>query len=200
MKNDNRIIIAEPSSMLRAGLASFFEDVRHITIVAQLDNLSNLNEKLISHNPDILIINPLMFGCSNNNFLRQIIQNNPEMACVALVYSYLDQDMLKYFKEIIEINDKKQKVISKIINLLNDNKDSSLQNENVGLSDRELDVLVDVAKGMTNKDISDHLNISVHTVMTHRKNIIKKTGIKSVSGLTVYALLNNLIDESEIYK
>ena len=66
------------------------------------------------------------------------------------------------------------------------------------MSNRETEVLVRVAKGMTNKDISDVLNISVHTVITHRKNIVKKTGIKSVSGLTVYALLNNLIDESEI--
>ena len=51
---------------------------------------------------------------------------------------------------------------------------------------------------MTNKDISDLLNISVHTVITHRKNIVKKTGIKSVAGLTVYALINNLVEESDI--
>ena len=47
---------------------------------------------------------------------------------------------------------------------------------------------------MINKEIADHLRISVHTVVSHRKNITSKTGIKTIAGLTVYALLNNLLD------
>ena len=50
----------------------------------------------------------------------------------------------------------------------------------------------------SNKEIADVLNVSVHTVISHRKNITHKTGIKSVAGLTVYAMLNNLIDESAL--
>ena len=49
---------------------------------------------------------------------------------------------------------------------------------------------------MTNKEIADQLHVSPHTVMSHRKNIMHKTGIKSVAGLTVYAMLNHLIEES----
>ena len=66
---------------------------------------------------------------------------------------------------------------------------------NYELSRRETDVLVLVARGMTNKEIADALNVSIHTVISHRKNIMHKTGIKSVAGLTVYAILHNLIDE-----
>ena len=55
-----------------------------------------------------------------------------------------------------------------------------------------------MAKGMLNKEIADFYNISIHTVITHRKNITRKTGIKTVAGLTVYALLNNLIDSGSI--
>ena len=62
------------------------------------------------------------------------------------------------------------------------------------LSRRETDVLVLVAQGKTNKEIADEMNLSVHTVISHRKNIMHKTGIKSVAGLTVYAMLNNLIE------
>lgn len=62
------------------------------------------------------------------------------------------------------------------------------------LSAREKEILVCVAKGMLNKEIADHYNISIYTVITHRKHITRKTGIKTVAGLTVYALLNNLID------
>ena len=66
------------------------------------------------------------------------------------------------------------------------------------LSLREKEILVCVAKGMLNKEIADAENISIHTVITHRKNIARKTGIKTVAGLTVYALLNNLIDINTI--
>lgn len=62
------------------------------------------------------------------------------------------------------------------------------------LSPREKEILLCVAKGMINKEIADALNISIHTVITHRKNITRKTGIKTVAGLTVYALLNNLLE------
>ena len=93
----------------------------------------------------------------------------------------------------------KQKVIAKMKQFAQDN-DKQEKTEDVELSKREIDVLVAVAKGMMNKEIADQMNISIHTVISHRKNITRKTGIKSVSGLTVYALLNNLIDENEVYK
>ena len=66
------------------------------------------------------------------------------------------------------------------------------------LSDREKEILVSVARGLLNKEIADRHNISINTVITHRKNITRKTGIKTVSGLTAYAILNNFIDINEI--
>ena len=70
--------------------------------------------------------------------------------------------------------------------------------ESEELSAREKEILVCVARGMLNKEIADACNISIYTVITHRKNITRKTGIKTVAGLTVYALLNNLIDLNTI--
>lgn len=195
----NKIVIAEPSPIVAAGLLRFFEDLNQIQVVSVVDNIDDLNDKMMVHNPDMLIVNPIMLGYTNNNAFKQINHISPDCICIALVTTYVDKSLLRYFKEIIELSDNKQKVNNKIFNLLN-NDDAASQNESVDLSNRETDVLICVAKGMTNKDISDMLNISVHTVITHRKNIVKKTGIKSVSGLTVYALLNNLVEESEIYE
>jgi DNA-binding CsgD family transcriptional regulator len=59
---------------------------------------------------------------------------------------------------------------------------------------REKEILRQVAMGFSNKEIADSLFISIHTVITHRKNITGKLGIKSISGLTVYAIINRLID------
>ena len=61
------------------------------------------------------------------------------------------------------------------------------------LSQREVEVLRLVASGYINKEIADNLNISLNTVLTHRKNITAKLGIKSVSGLTFYAMMNGLV-------
>lgn len=66
------------------------------------------------------------------------------------------------------------------------------------LSDREIEILVSVAQGLLNKEIADRHNISINTVITHRKNITRKTGIKTVAGLTVYAILNGYVDINSV--
>ena len=66
------------------------------------------------------------------------------------------------------------------------------------LSDREKDVIVALVQGMQNKEIADHLCISVNTVITHRRNIARKLQIHSAAGLTIYAIVNNLIDISNV--
>ncbi|MCR5518902.1 MAG: LuxR C-terminal-related transcriptional regulator [Bacteroidales bacterium] len=73
--------------------------------------------------------------------------------------------------------------------------DSTEHNE---LSDREIEILVSVAQGLLNKEIADRHNISINTVITHRKNITRKTGIKTVAGLTVYAILNGYVDINSV--
>ena len=200
MKSDKKIIIVEPSPIVSTGLASYFDDMKQVSIVSQLDRIDRMEEKLAAYNPDILIINPLLIAYDTNEHFLKICRDFSNVIPVALVTSYVDTSILKQFKDVIEINDSKQKVVTKIFNLLSDNKLTQDKPESIELSNRETDVLVALVKGLTNKEISDKLYISVHTVITHRKNIVRKTGIKSVSGLTVYALLNNLVDESEIYK
>ncbi len=66
------------------------------------------------------------------------------------------------------------------------------------LSAREIEVLVLITKGLINKEIADKLNISLTTVISHRKNITEKLGIKSVSGLTIYAVMHGYIEADRI--
>lgn len=68
------------------------------------------------------------------------------------------------------------------------------QPEQEELSDRERDVLIEVVRGLSNKEIADVLCISTHTVVTHRKHITRKLNIHSTAGLTIYAIVNRLID------
>ena len=71
-------------------------------------------------------------------------------------------------------------------------------NSDEALSDREKDVIISLVQGMSNKEIADHLCISVNTVITHRRNIARKLQIHSPAGLTIYAIVNGLIDISSV--
>ena len=66
------------------------------------------------------------------------------------------------------------------------------------LSDREKDVIIALVQGMSNKEIADHLCISVNTVITHRRNIARKLQIHSPAGLTIYAIVNGFVDISSV--
>lgn len=66
------------------------------------------------------------------------------------------------------------------------------------LSDREIEVLCLVAQGLINKEIADQLNIGLTTVISHRKNIQEKLGIKSISALTIYAVMHEYVDVNKI--
>ena len=73
------------------------------------------------------------------------------------------------------------------------------KNENdESLSEREREIVICIARGMSNKDVADKLFISINTVLTHRKNIFRKLDIHSISGLTIYAVVNGLITLDEI--
>lgn len=71
------------------------------------------------------------------------------------------------------------------------------ENPNIELTDREIDVLRLLLAGNSNKEVADKLNISTHTVISHRKNITSKTSIKSLAGLTIYAIQNGIIEMSD---
>lgn len=72
------------------------------------------------------------------------------------------------------------------------------QDNGDALSERERDVIISLVQGMSNKEIADHLCISVNTVITHRRNIARKLQIHSPAGLTIYAIVNGLVDISAV--
>ncbi|MDD4848614.1 MAG: response regulator transcription factor [Bacteroidales bacterium] len=190
-----KVLIAEPYDMISEGMTSLLKSSDSFTVVGRVDSMDRLMERLPYFRPDVLIINPIMVDFSKRWWLHSIFESFAQLTIVALHYQYIDSNILKQYHGIISLEDNKMRIESKLKEALSMKNDIS---ENYELSKREIDVLIAVAKGMINKDIADKLNISIHTVISHRKNITRKTGIKSVSGLTVYALLNNLIAEGDV--
>ena len=192
----NRVIICEASEIISIGLTEIIDSMAKFDVVSRLDSPEHLSEKITASDANLLIIDPMLLGFHNREFLSQLGKEHPQLIMIALTTSYLDHTMLTPYHGVIEINDTRSKIIGKMNEFAQS--EATKNADDVELSKRETDVLVAVAKGMMNKEIADQMNISIHTVISHRKNITRKTGIKSVSGLTVYALLNNLIDEKDL--
>ena len=192
----NRVIICEASEIITIGLAEIIDSMAQFDVVLRLDSPERLSENITASDANLLIIDPALLGFHNKDFLSQLSKEHPQVTVIAFVTSYLDHSMLTPYSGVIEINDTRSKIISKMNEFAQN--ETTKNADDVELSKRETDVLVAVAKGMMNKEIADQMNISIHTVISHHKNITRKTGIKSVSGLTVYALLNNLIDEKDL--
>ena len=124
--------------------------------------------------------------------LAALTQARPSMSVVALVYQYVEPQLLEAFRSVLDIREQGSHVAQRLRECCQSDRETV--EESYELSDRETEVLLLVAQGCSSKEIADRLHISIHTVNTHRKNITYKTGIKSVAGLAVYAMLHNLIN------
>lgn len=191
MKPKINILIAEPSDIIREGLMSLLGDDEFAFLAPLRDLPTDLSQRLSHIQPDILIMNPTLLQSPAKMQLAAIMQARPQMAVVALVYQYVEPLLIQSFKTLIDIREQGSHVPQLLRECCQSGEESS--DENYDLSERESEVLVLVAQGLSSKEIADRLNISIHTVNTHRKNITHKTGIKSVAGLAVYAMLHNLV-------
>ena len=198
MSNHYKIVVADPSPITLIGLAYMINELQDFEVVLKSTDMHTVMTRIHLANPDILIINPLMIDFSKRMMLRDVFRDLPKMKVVALTSVYFENQLLKQYDGVIEINDSLQRIKSTLNQVVKTARKSMDDNESTMLSDREKEVLVCLSQGKKNNEIAEALNISVHTVITHRKNIIKKTGIKSVAALTVYAILNNLIEEKDI--
>lgn len=190
------VLIAEPSEIICEGLKALLLSSGKYNILAPLHDASSISERLTAARPDLLIVNPTLLTAPRQQ-MAAIVQTRPSMPVIALVYQYIESSTMALFQHSIDIRCTYSTLIAQLQSALDSNNnqnDTAEKPENYELSERETDVLVLVAKGLSSKEIADKLNISVHTVNSHRKNITHKTGIKSVAGLAVYAMIHNLMD------
>ena len=193
-----KVLIIEPSAIIAEGLMRILGENTRLEVLSPLYDIECLKGRIVTGRPDILIINPTLLPQSKRQDFNSVIHDCPDMTLLALVYQYVGQSLLRMFHGIIDICEERGHICDIIMDCCSrqkpDNEPQTDENE-YELTRRELDVLVQIAKGLMNKEIADKLNISIHTVISHRKNITRKTNIKSVAGLAMYALMNNLMEE-----
>lgn len=191
------VLIIEPSEIIYKGLATVINENSSLTVLRQVTSSDNLNNIIIKNNPNVIIVNPTLLNASKCDLNNHVANIQSKIPVIALIYQYVEPDVIKQYDDVIDIREASNKIIRILLKAI-ENKHNEDSQDLTELSEREKDVLILIAKGQMSKEIADELNISVHTVISHRKNITKKTGIKSIAGLVAYALLNNLIDSSDI--
>lgn len=187
-----KITVAEPSVILRSGILAVLEHVEQFKAeVYEVSDMERLKTALGWQRPDVLMVNPASLGLFSLQQLRKET-GNPDMKCVAVQLAFSDQTTLKSYDETVSIYDDADTIVSKLLRLTREGAEPDRRHE--ALSGREKEVIACVVQGMTNKQIADRLCISAHTVITHRRNIAAKLGIHSPAGLTIYAIVNRLVD------
>ncbi len=184
--------ILEPSPIIYEGLSNILlkEDI-HLNVL-KFDSLYELSTyknkccfKIIILNPGIVMANKKMF-----NALKKEMHDT---VWVGMVYSLYDSNLLSAFDSIIQITNNTKEITHIVQKIKTDDCQCGGNAHNEMLSEREKDILVELVNGLSNKEIADKLNISIHTVISHRKNITQKTSIKSLAGLTIYAITNDIV-------
>ncbi len=189
-----RVAIVEPSTIIAEGVASLVGRAGEFEVVYSGGDVRLLVERFAVVEPDVVVVGSQAVG---GGALRTLYPELQGVALVLLSTTVCDEEVMRQFDGMVNIYDNQAQVLRKLRAAI-EQSDTNPYSDSHDLSERERDVLILVAKGMANKEIAEALNISIHTVMSHRKNITHKTGIKSVAGLTVYALLNNLLDQSDV--
>jgi len=153
----------------------------HGQVTQTLRELKNIIIKYLPSNP------------LKNNQLTETLYKLYNMEDWLMMHSEVEDKIFVPAIKNLENKLRQTDVSQKISEMISQN-----PNNDEALSDREKEVIVSLVQGMTNKEIAEHLYISVNTVITHRRNIAKKLQIHSPAGLTIYAIVNNLIDISSV--
>ena len=192
-----KTVVIEKSKIIREGLTALLYAHELSSKVVCMEDFGEWNLLIKNTTPDLMIVSPEAMY-EGKDKIRNKYKLGDEVPFMGLVYQYYNhKEMTDLFNEVIFITDSEEVIVNKFRNLSSQTTDQ-MSSSNEKLTDREKDVLKLLLRGLANKEVADQLFISPHTVVSHRKNIIEKTGIKSLSGLAVYAILNNIADMEDL--
>jgi two-component system, NarL family, response regulator NreC len=192
------VVIAERSQLVRMGLTGILYQTGFTLNIREISDPLRLNTLLLKEKDFLLITGKGFLAGSPDELISTL--NNRSKRFLFIYINDMPQSLTDVaYDEIIEYADnekilyhKMERTLQKLV------KPHFSLRANEDISQREKEVLRLVALGMTNREIADRLYISAHTVITHRKNITAKLGIKTIAGLTVYAVINKLISAEEL--
>lgn len=192
MKHFN-IALLLPSSIVVAGIRIFLSRIPEANSATITLPESNFMEQLLDLKPSVLIADPLMISNYEIDTLKQ--ESEGKIRIVGIYTQAMPMVMARAFDDVISVYDSEETVMNTLRHIIVKRNEND---ETPSLSQREKDVVVGIVKGLSNKEIATEMNVSVNTVMTHRRNIASKLQIHSPAGLTIYAIVSKLVRLDEI--
>ncbi len=165
-----------------------------IRVIREFDSPEALLHFTRSEPGHFLIISRSLFDRSEALFLAQpgLLEKT------ILLDAHAKPSAQKGGTKAIGLSDSRETILKRILEIIRPYGEAASGHREEPLTERERTIVRLVSLGLTNRQIAEQLYLSTHTVITHRKNISSKLGIKSVSGLTVYAIVNNIITIEEV--
>ena len=192
-KNPLHILILESSRIIFEGLYTVLYHSELDCKIYRIEAMDELSGVLETEKIDIFVANLLHF-VNREKEIKKFRKDNPNISVVGIDYGMMQKPDPEP-DALFSLYDTQEHIVNLISRLDSKNKNVSKYNEkDDNLTKREIEVLTGIVNGMLNKEIAEFLNISIHTVVRHRKNITTKTGIRSQSGLTIYAISKKIVD------
>lgn len=216
-----KISIVDDHQVIIDGLTSLFQESDAIQVICTALNGYELLRSLEKGvRPDVVLLDMNMPELDGLETTKLVKEQNPDIKIIALTM----HDSVTYVKKMVELgadgfilkNADKELIIRSIkrvfeggtafnndllTNLVlserSEDEEAVDPKKRYKLTNRDLDVLRGIAKDMSNEDLAEHLGLSIHTIKTHRKNLLKKVGVRSSLGLVSFVYENNLLDTTD---
>jgi DNA-binding NarL/FixJ family response regulator len=199
MSNVQRtLLLVEHSEVIGEGINTLFYGNGNKYKVCISKDIDNLSVLVAHHAPHVVIINPQQV-LNRVKAFKALKSKFHNVIWIALLYIHFEKEILELFDDFYSIGMPGAELLKLADKYNSGSIGPSMFIQDV-LSERETDVLVLLAQGNSNKAIADQLNISIHTVISHRKSISNKTGIRSQAGLTIYAISNKIVSLESLAK
>jgi len=207
MTDPVRVMIVDDHAMVAEGIEAILETYDDIEVIATLSNGRDAIEQADALNPDVVLLDLNMPGVTGLSATEMILERQPDMRILILsmhdspeyISTALSHGARGYVLKDVpseEIKTAIDRVMAGEEYLCTGTRSAltpKIADGREPLTSREQTVLLALAQGQSNRDVAESLDISVHTVETHRKNIKRKLGINSTAGLTRYALEHGVL-------
>ncbi|MEM7598447.1 MAG: response regulator transcription factor [Pseudomonadota bacterium] len=202
-----RVVIVDDHPMVAQGIQSILESFDDVEVIATLSDGQQIIDQVATLEPDVILLDLNMPGIGGLSTTEIILERRPDMRILILsmhdspeyISSALSHGAVGYVLKDVPTDEIKL-AIDAVMNgdrYLSTGAQERLRPAGGGISEqltnREQTILLQLARGLSNKEVAIELDISVRTVETHRKNIKKKLGISSTAGLTRYAMEHGVL-------
>lgn len=215
-KGEVRIALVDDHTLFRTGLKGLLEQRDDFKVVADVGSGEEFLAQLADLDIDVVFMDISMPGIDGSEATRRALQQRPDLhiitlsmygddhyyklmvECGASGFLLKDSDIEEVYAAVEATTAGDSYFSSTLLGMLTRNMSSRIAIETPAdedaLSEREIEILVEVCRGLSNQEIADKLFISKRTVDKHRANILEKTGCKNTANLVVYAIKNRLVE------